>query len=60
MSQSDKFSHEMRYQPLIDFKPIGLVSQSPSVIACRPSLGAATLCEALAAARRRLGGTTHE
>ncbi|MGN8080810.1 hypothetical protein [Variovorax sp. 22077] len=58
MSQSNKFSPEVSYQPLIDFKPIGLVSQSPGVIACLPSLGAATLREALAAARRRPGGIT--
>ena len=53
MSKSNKFSPEVRYQSLIDFKPIELASQLPSVIACRPSLGAATLREALAAARKR-------
>ena len=42
MSQSNKFSPEVSYQPLIGFKPIGLVSQSPGVIACLRSLGAAT------------------
>ncbi|MFV0678077.1 Bug family tripartite tricarboxylate transporter substrate binding protein [Variovorax sp. tm] len=46
------------YQPLVDFKPIELVSQSPSVIACMPSLGAANLRNALAAAKKRPGGIT--
>lgn len=46
------------YQPLVDFKPLELVSQSPSVIACLPSLGAANLRDALAAAKKRPGGIT--
>ncbi|WP_164713618.1 hypothetical protein [Variovorax atrisoli] len=37
MSKSNKSSPEVRYQSLIDFQPIELVSQSPSVIACLPS-----------------------
>lgn len=46
------------YQPLVDFKPVELVSQSPSVITCLPSLGATTLRDALAAAGKRPGGIT--
>ena len=60
---------DLRYDPITDFRPVCLVSRSPLVLACHPSIPAASVAELIAMGRaepRRLtfassavGGAPH-
>ena len=40
------------YDPLMDFAPVSLLTQSPMLLACHPSLGVRTVAELIARARQ--------